>query len=423
MIVDIKIPSPGESITEVEIAQWIVNNGDIVQKDQDIFVVESEKATLVVTAEESGKIQILFESGKSVKVGEIVCKIDTVYSSYNELYENKTSENKQSDNIISNNEPQKTEVISQIETSENQKNIKITPLAKKIMQEKNLSVDDVINGLRRIWKEDVEAVAELKDNFPVKEKEVFTVSKNEINRQTTEEKMSMLRRKLSERLVSVKNETAMLTTFNEVDMSSVMEIRNQYQNKFTEKYKVKIGFLSFFVKAATQALMKFPDVNAMIKDENILYHKFADIGIAVQSKKGLMVPVLRNTETMNFADIELKIKEFGLKAIENKLTLDEITGGTFTITNGGTFGSLLSTPIINPPQSAILGMHNIVERPIAVKGKVEIRPMMYIALSYDHRIIDGKSAVGFLVKVKELIENPVNMLFGNENPTQLLLDI
>jgi 2-oxoglutarate dehydrogenase E2 component (dihydrolipoamide succinyltransferase) len=419
MIIEIKIPTPGESITEVEIANWIVKDGDIVQKGEDLFEVESEKATLNVTAEEGGKIQILVTAHSTIKVGEIACKIDTSF-----IPEVLVSEKKQLINEIAVKEEFDTDTKHKIKSDNEKSKIKITPLAKKAMDEKGLSIDDVINGLRRIWKNDIDSVTELKT---YNEAETIQSAKIEkyasVSREIREEKMSMLRKKLSERLVSVKNETAMLTTFNEVDMSAVIDIRKKYQDKFVKKYDVKIGFISFFVKAATQSLMLFPEVNAMLDNENIRYHNYADIGIAVQSKKGLMVPILRNTETMSLADIELQIKVFGQKGMENKLTLDEITGGTFTITNGGTFGSLLSTPIINPPQSAILGMHNIVERPMAVNGKVEIRPMMYIALSYDHRIIDGKSAVSFLVKIKEIIENPIKIIFEGRDTIDLLLGL
>lgn len=418
MIIDIKIPTPGESITEVEISNWNVKNGEIVYKGQELFEIESEKATLTVTAEEAGKIEILLEANKTIKVDEIACKIDTSYASEKKK-EAKEHEKtlKTEDKIV-----EKQDDTSNKKTENINTDLKITPLAKQLMREKGLTIDDVINGLRRIWKDDVEAIIENSEKQEIKPQNEISEKKTS-SRESKTEKMSMLRRKLSERLVSVKNETAMLTTFNEIDMSEVIGIRKKYQEKFVKKHEIKVGFMSFFVKAATKSLLQFPEINAMIDEENIIYHDFTDIGIAVQGKKGLMVPILRNTENMSLAEIEMKIKEFGQKGMQNKLTLDEMTGGTFTITNGGTFGSLLSTPIINPPQSAILGMHNIVERPIAVNGKVEIRPMMYVALSYDHRLIDGKSAVGFLVKIKELIENPLNLLFENKNPLDLLLDI
>jgi len=425
MIIEIKIPTPGESITEVEIAQWLVKDGDIVAKQQDLFEVESEKATLNVTAEEGGKIQILQQAGQTVKVGSIACKLDTSFASEIKKEEKKQAKETNIEEHFDKKteKPKEEKTVSKDVIENKDSKLKITPLAKKLMHDKNLSVEDVINGFRRIVKEDIEIISQLADEKTIKSENSISIRTTEVSREKEIVKMTNLRRKLSERLVSVKNETAMLTTFNEVDMSAVMEIRKQYQDRFTKKYGVKVGFMSFFVKAATQALMQFPEVNSSIDGENIVYHRFADIGVAVQTQKGLMVPILRNTETMSLADVELKIKEFGQKGMANKLSLDEITGGTFTITNGGTFGSLLSTPIINPPQSGILGMHNIVERPIAVNGKVEIRPMMYIALSYDHRIIDGKSAVGFLVKIKELIENPINLIMNGKNPMDILLEI
>jgi len=295
------------------------------------------------------------------------------------------------------------------------------------MQEHQLNINDVLNGLRRISKGDIETVMSLpkeENQKTLKEEAKQTSSYLEAeNRETKTEKMSSLRRKLSKRLVAVKNETAMLTTFNEIDMSSIMELRKKYQKFFVDKYGVKVGFMSFFLKATAQALKTYPNVNAMIDGENIIYHDYADIGIAVQSAKGLLVPIIRNVGSLGLADIELKIKEYAEKGRKNKISLDEMSGGTFTITNGGTFGSLMSTPIINPPQSGILGMHNIVERPMAINGKVEIRPMMYIALSYDHRIIDGKSAVSFLVMIKNLLENPYKMLFGGDDANKMLLGL
>ncbi len=417
MIIEIKVPTPGESITEVEIAHWHVKDGDIVSKDQELFEVESEKATLNVTAEASGKIEILKNVRESIKVGAIACKIDTAYANNTQ-----TPEIKKQD--IQKVESPKTE-------TEDLSHVKITPLAKKLMQEKNLNLQDIINGYRRIFKEDVELIANLDKTEVINDTKNTqdNLSQNDTNKTNVVKgekevvKMSAIRRKIAERLVAVKNETAMLTTFNELDMSALITIRKQFQEIFVKKYGVKIGYMSFFVKAATNALMLYPEVNASIDGENIVYHRFADIGVAVQSQKGLVVPVLRDTENMSLADIELKIKEFGQKGMANKLSIDEMTGGTFTITNGGIFGSLLSTPIINPPQSGILGMHNIVERPVAVNQKVEIRPMMYIALSYDHRIIDGKSAVSFLIKIKEQIENPVNMLLQNKKLEEILLGI
>lgn len=425
MIVEIKIPSPGESITEVEIAEWLVENGTFVEKNQDIAEIESEKATLNLVADESGKIEVLISAGETAEVGAIACKIDTSVSveksSETEKTENKTEEKSES---TTKNNQQKVEQNKELELkqSDENKNVKITPLAKKLMHEKGLSVEDIIKGLKRIGKDEIE-LAEEGLNLPESENVINLPAKRQISRETHSEKMSMLRRKIAERLVAVKNETAMLTTFNEIDMSPVIDMRKKYQKQFVDKFGVKVGFMSFFIKAASEALLFYPEVNAMIDGDHIVFHDYTDIGIAVQSPKGLVVPVLRNTESLSLADIELKIKDFATRGRENKLALDELKNGTFTITNGGTFGSLLSTPIINPPQSGILGMHNIVERPMAINGKVEIKPMMYVALSYDHRLIDGKSAVSFLVKIKELIENPIGLLFEGKSPEEVVLGL
>lgn len=376
MIIDIKVPSPGESITEVQIANWLANNGDFVEKDQDIVEIESDKATLTVVAEYSGKIEILFNNGDVVKVGQIIAKID---SSVIEETNSKRQYKSESKDIIS----FEKQIIKE-------QNILITPLAKKIAEYNNLTDEN----LKKI------------DGKIDKEKVLSLINKiNPPHRQTERKKLSMLRKKISERLVWVKNQTAMLTTFNEVDMTNINNIRKKYKDLFYEKHGVKLGFMSFFTKAATESLSKFPEVNAYIENDEIIYHKYCDIGIAVQTDKGLMVPVLRNTELMTIDAIEKNISELAEKGRSGKISIDELTGGTFTISNGGVFGSLLSTPILNPPQSAILGMHNIVERPVAINGKVEIRPMMYIALSYDHRIIDGRDSVGFLLNIKNILEN------------------
>ncbi len=427
MIIEIKIPSPGESISEVEIASWMVADGDIVEKDQEIAEIESDKATLPLIAEESGKIQFLAQEGDTVAVGSVVCKIDTSFAS--EAGAEKEAEKKEE--VPAKTTEKKAEKIEHSEqtapTSKEYEKVKISPLAKKIMEENNLSIEDVLAGLQRIGKKEVEAIMQLPKEESTNKSDTAQSSTGAFitapERETRTEKMSALRRKLSERLVAVKNETAMLTTFNEVDMLAVMELRKKYQKFFVDKYGVKVGFMSFFLKATAQALKAYPNVNAMVDGENIIYHDYADIGIAVQSAKGLLVPIIRNVGSLSLAEIELKIKEFAEKGRKNRITPDEMSGGTFTITNGGTFGSLMSTPIINPPQSGILGMHNIVERPVAINGKVEIRPMMYIALSYDHRIIDGKSAVSFLVMIKNLIEEPYKMLFGGEDTNKLLLGL
>lgn len=412
-MIEIKIPSPGESISEVEIASWFIADGDIVEKDQDIAEIESDKATLTLVADEGGKIEILAQEGDTVDVGSIACKIDTSFAGETPAPK---AETKKEEAPAKASEPVATET-KKVE-SDNFKDVKISPVAKKLMEENHLSVDDVIAGLQRLSKKDIQAVVDNKGYAPV-----VSPQTKEISRDAKRTKMTNLRKKLSARLVSVKNETAMLTTFNEVDMSAVMALRKKYQKKFVETHDIKLGFMSFFTKAASEALKLHPSVNSMIDGEEIVTPDYADIAIAVQTPKGLMVPVIRNTESLGLADIEKNLMELAKKARAGKISLDEMTGGTFTITNGGVFGSLMSTPIINPPQSGILGMHNIVERPVAVNGKVEIRPMMYIALSYDHRVIDGKDSVGFLVKLKEMIENPHKMLFDGKDPDSLLLGI
>lgn len=381
-----KVPSPGESISEVEIAQWLVEDGDYVEKDQEIAEVDSDKATLALPAEESGTIKLVAEEGDTVEVGQVVCIIDT-----DSVGEAKTTARAQ-ESAPAVSAPSPTKSVD----------AKATPLAKAIISQNDLSPKDVKGSGEggKILKEDViEAMASVKTDGP---------------RGTERKKMSMLRRKVAQRLVSVKNETAMLTTFNEVDMSAIFAIRKEYKEAFKDKYDVSLGFMSFFTKAITTALMEFPDVNAQIDGKEVIYHNYADISIAVSAPKGLMVPVIRNAELMNFKEVESEVKRLALRARDGKITPDEMLGGTFTITNGGVFGSMLSTPIINPPQSAILGMHNTVERPVAVNGKVEIRPIMYIALSYDHRIIDGRESVGFLVRVKECLEDPSTHLLNGD---------
>ena len=382
------VPSPGESISEVEIAEWLVEDGDFVEKDQAIAEIDSDKATLELPAEQSGKIKIVVKEGETVAVGDVVCLIDT-----NEVVSNK-SENKKNE--------KETQVVSSQTHQKQDKKVKLTPLADAIIKKNNLN-SDKLSGTGedgKITKYDV--------------LEMMNSSSNIEGRDHTSKKMSSLRRKIATRLVAVKNETAMLTTFNEVDMSPIMAVRSEYKQRFIDKHDINLGFMSFFTKAVTEALIEFPDVNAMIEGENIIHFNYMDIGIAVSAPKGLMVPVVRNAQNLSFKDIESEIKRLAIKARDGKITIDEMLGGTFTITNGGVFGSMLSTPIINPPQSAILGMHNIVERPIAIKGEVHIRPIMYVALSYDHRIIDGKSSVGFLCKVKECLEDPKTFLMNND---------
>ncbi len=416
MIVEIKIPAPGESISEVTMASWMVENGAFVEKDQEIAEVESDKATLPLIADASGKIEILIEAGEDAKVGAVACKIDTDQQGEVQAEtapeKPKTTEEKPAAKV---KKPTEKAATKPVETDNN---LKISPLAKKVMEENELPVDELISGLKRIGKNEVEQVLENR-NMPS-----LQVSANaEKSRASERNTMSSLRKKLSQRLVSVKNETAMLTTFNEVDMSAVMAMRKKYQKQFVEKHGIKLGFMSFFTKTAATALKLYPNVNSMIDGDSIVHFDYADIGIAVQTDKGLMVPVLRNVETMGLADIENSIIELAGRARKFRISIDEMSGGTFTITNGGIFGSMLSTPIINPPQAGILGMHNIVERPVAINGKVEIRPIMYLALSYDHRVIDGKDSVGFLKTVKELIENPVKMLTAGAEPESVLLEL
>ncbi|MGM0498202.1 MAG: 2-oxoglutarate dehydrogenase complex dihydrolipoyllysine-residue succinyltransferase [Bacteroidota bacterium] len=434
-MIEVKIPSPGESITEVEIANWLVETGDYVEKDQEIAEIESDKATLPLVAEESGKVEIVAPEGETIKVGEVACKIDETAKkeekSKSEEEQQTTKEEKTeapepekqsaaSEEKREEETKKETEKAPKDKESETQKEsdqVKVSPVAEKMMEDYDLSLDDVLKGLRRLNKKDIEKARE-----GLSMPEAEETSKKEASRDADRKKMSQLRKKLSQRLVSVKNETAMLTTFNEVDMTEVINLRKKYQKQFQEKHGIKLGFMSFFTKAATKALETYPNINSRIEGEEIVYPKYNDIGIAVQTSKGLMVPVIRNAESMTLAEIEIKVNEFAEKARNNRIKIDEMEGGTFTITNGGVFGSMLSTPILNPPQSGILGMHNIQERPVAINGQVVIRPMMYIALSYDHRTVDGKDSVSFLVKVKEMIENPYKMLL-NDNPDKALLDL
>jgi len=441
-MIDVKIPSPGESISEVEIASWLVENGDYVEKDQEIAEIESDKATLPLVAEESGTIEILAPEGESIAVGEVACKIDTSArapekkeqekeqekegTEKQEQEEATREESKPEEAAEKSGEPDKEETGESKEATEfdqtsGYEEVKTTPVADKMMRDYNLSVEDIIKGLRRITRQDVNQAMEGMKKKQAREEQ--PPARPQGSREIKREKMSRLRRKLSERLVSVKNETAMLTTFNEVDMSEVMKLRKQHQKAFQEKHGVKLGFISFFIKASAKALQDFPNVNSMIDGEEIVYPQYADIGIAVQTPKGLMVPTIRNAESQPLANIEKKVKELGEKGQKNRISIDEMEGGTFSITNGGVFGSMLSTPIINPPQSAILGMHNIQERHVAIDGNVVIRPMMYIALSYDHRTIDGKDSVSFLVRIKELIEKPQNLLLERGNADKQLLGL
>ena len=415
-LLEMKVPSPGESISEVEIAAWLVADGDYVEKDQAIAEVDSDKATLELPAEESGIITLKAAEGDVVKVGQVVCLIDTAAArpagapvATAPAPEAKAVPAAAPAVAAPNPDPIKPASYAAGAAS---------PAAAKIIKENNINPALVKASGKdgRITKQDV--VAAMSAGFSTEAAQGWGGT-----REQSREKMSMLRRKIAERLVSVKNETAMLTTFNEVDMKPIMDVRAKYKDAFAKHHEVNLGFMSFFTKAVTEALKMFPAVNAQIDGTEMILHDYADIGIAVSSPKGLMVPVVRNAEQMSLAEIEREIKRLAIKARDGKITPEDMTGGTFTITNGGVFGSMLSTPIINPPQSAILGMHNIVERPVAINGKVEIRPIMYVALSYDHRIIDGKESVGFLVKVKEMLENPQRMIFGSKDPLQILLGL
>lgn len=411
MVLEVKVPSPGESISEVQLAGWLVSDGDYVEKDQEIAEIDSDKATLTISAQNDGIIKLKILEGEYIEVGTVIAIIEQG---------SRVNKTKQKKHEAINQEELKPGVEKKKEHKEkmaenDSTTVSISPLAKKILKNNNADITNVVDFFKglRLTKKDVEYYLENKDKSSIWND----------NRETERKKMSTLRIKIANRLVSVKNETAMLTTFNEVNMSAIKKIRASYKDIFKEKHGVSLGFMSFFTKAITEAIYHFPIVNAIFDSDEIVYHRYVDIGIAVSTPKGLIVPVLRNTEQMTLSEIEQKIKEIATKARDNKISLDEMKGGTFTITNGGVFGSMLSTPIINPPQSAILGMHNIVDRPIAVDGKVEIHPMMYVALSYDHRIIDGKDSVSFLVKVKEILEDPVKMLFSGKDPFQSLLGL
>jgi 2-oxoglutarate dehydrogenase E2 component (dihydrolipoamide succinyltransferase) len=414
---EVKVPAVGESISQVTIAKWLVKEGDYVNRDQVVAELESDKATFELNAEAAGKITFAAQEGDDVAVGAVICKIDTSAEA-----------------------PAKTAAPEKVKVETKAEPVKVTeapkaeakteaakatyatgtpsPSAAKLLADSGLSASQVKGTGKdsRVTKEDVQNA--LKNGLPLEKPTVFGGTSREVKK----EKMSNLRKTIARRLVAAKNETAMLTTFNEVDMTNVMAARNQYKDKFKEKYGINLGFMSFFTRACTVALMEFPRVNGIIEDDHIIQHDYCDVGIAVSTDKGLVVPIIRNAESMSLAQIELAIGEVAKKARDGKLSLDEMTGGTFTISNGGVFGSLMSTPILNQPQSAILGMHKTQERPVAINGQVVIRPMMYLALSYDHRIIDGKESVSFLVRVKQLLENPALMLYG-EDPVKLLIGL
>jgi len=421
MIIEIKVPSPGESISEVEIASWLVQDGTYVEKDQEVAEVESDKATLPLIAEESGKIKILAEVGETVAVGKVACTIDTSAKAPagKKKQAGEEAEFSGQKEVAPAKEESRTILKGKPESAGDEANskVKVSPVAGRMMKDNDLSVDDIVAGLKRITKKEVQVVLDQQGAFSQPS------ASKAASRDEHRIRISNLRRKLAERLVAVKNETAMLTTFNEADMSEIIRLRKTYQAAFVEKHGIKLGFMSLFVKAVTGALAAFPNVNSRIEGEEMVSPEYCDIGIAVQTDKGLMVPIIRNAEVLSLANIESQILELANKARAARISMDDMTGGTFTITNGGVFGSLLSTPVLNPPQSAILGMHNIVERPVAVNGQVLIRPMMYIALSYDHRLIDGRDSVSFLVKIKELLENPLNMLFSTGDPDRTLLGL
>ncbi len=461
-MVEVKVPSPGESITQVQLATWLVSDGAYVNKDDEIAEIDSDKATLSISAPQSGSIKLLAREGDTLEVDAKVAQIDTSAKPPSDQDENhkapagtrgqpeQSRDGKSGADKGAKGGPKEsttkspTQEVSQNrarddlgegmpgsrETKEEKPgiNIRVTPLAQQILREMGIDHKDLgeaIKGLR-VGRRELEKAVDKLESQPEKESPGAMEDAQRgwgKERNTRQVKMSALRQKVSSRLVSVKNETAMLTTFNEVNMAPVMELRYRHKDAFREKYGVKPGFMSFFSMAAARALQEIPEVNARLEDDQIIYHEYADLGIAVSTPRGLMVPVVRDVHTMNLGQTELAIQEMAEKARSKKLSLDEMQGGTFTITNGGVFGSMLSTPIINPPQSAILGMHNIQERPVAINGQVVIKPMMYLALSYDHRIIDGREAVVFLVKIKELLENPVQMLFHGKDPERLLMGL
>jgi 2-oxoglutarate dehydrogenase E2 component (dihydrolipoamide succinyltransferase) len=408
MALDIKVPTVGESINEVTLVKWLKNEGEWAERDEVIAELESEKATFEINAEQAGAVKQLAKEGDTLAIGDTVGSIDTDATKPEGVVAKEEAKA-----VPAAVKPESTPAA----TSAPQANIEVkaTPVAAAIIADKKVSTNDIkpsgSNG--RIFKQDVLAAISNPGRNP--EKAINS-------REERPEKMSNLRKTISRRLVEAKNTTAMLTTFNEVDMGPIMEVRKKFKDKFKEVHGVNLGFMSFFTKACCYALQEFPSVNAYIDGENIIYHDYCDISIAVSAPKGLVVPVIRNAESLSMAGVEAAVVELATKAKNNKLSIEEMTGGTFTITNGGIFGSMMSTPIINIPQSAILGMHNIVERPMAVNGQVVIKPMMYVALSYDHRIIDGRESVGFLVRVKQLLENPALMLFGKD-PVNALLEI
>jgi 2-oxoglutarate dehydrogenase E2 component (dihydrolipoamide succinyltransferase) len=409
MASEIIIPSPGESITQVQVAKWLVSDGEEVDKDQEVVEIDSDKASFPLAAPEDGILRILIAEGETVAVGVAIARIEPSATGV-----------KPSPKKIPVAPEQKIPVIiKKKKQSENSKTgTHISPLAEKLRTEKNIQKEEVFAAYegKRIGKKDIES-------YISRTESKGTAGNLTGSRNLQRRKLSTLRLKLAERLVAVKNETAMLTTFNEVNMRNILDIKEKYTDAFKEKFGVGIGFMSFFTKAVTLALREFPQVNSMLEGEELVIPDYVDMGIAVSAPKGLVVPVIRNAEKMSIPELEIKIKELAVKARDSRVTIEDMKGGTFTITNGGVFGSMMSTPILNPPQSAILGMHKIMDRPIAVKGNVEIHPMMYIALSYDHRVIDGRESVSFLVKVKEYIEGPLKMEMEGEDPVLMLMGL
>jgi len=425
MALEIKIPSPGESITEAELVSWFVKDGELVTRNQELGEIESEKATLPLIAEEPGKVTLLVKEGQTVRVGDVVATIDTGVKAeepdsvddQKESHPQEKPEAESEPEAVQEKERKAQDTKGDQEAEPDTSKVKITPVAREMMEKEDITLEEILSGLRKITANEVKKVLKHTKELPARE------SSREVSREADRKKISQLRRKISKRLVAVKNETAMLTTFNEADMNAVISLRKRYQEQFVKKHGIKLGFMSFFTKAVTEALKLYPSVNSYLEGEELVVPRYCDIGIAVQSDKGLMVPVIRNAEAMSLAEIEKQIAELADRARRARLGIDEMSGGTFTISNGGIYGSMLSTPILNPPQSGILGMHNIVERPVAIQGKVEIRPMMYLALSYDHRVIDGRDSVGFLKAVKEFIEEPAKMIFGSAPAEEFLLDI
>lgn len=409
MVSEIIVPSPGESITQVQVAKWLVSDGEEVEKDQEVVEIDSDKASFPLASPEDGTIKILIAEGETVSVGTIIARIKP--------FTGKTKPSYKEPAVVPEQKVPLT--IKDKKASDNTiTGTHISPLAEKILKEKNIQKKEIFAVFegKRIGKKDIESYISRTGS----QKETLT---GKGSRNLERRKLSTLRLKLAERLVAVKNETAMLTTFNEVNMRSILDIKENYNEAFKEKFGVGIGFMSFFSKAITLALRDFPQVNSMLDGEELVIPDYVDMGIAVSAPKGLVVPVIRNADKLSIPELEVKIKELAVKARDNRITIEDMTGGTFTITNGGVFGSMMSTPILNPPQSAILGMHKIMDRPVAVNGKVEIHPMMYIALSYDHRVIDGKESVSFLVKVKEYIEDPVRMVEECKDPVKRLLEV